>query len=42
MNSLKITANANFYHTESDDRLISVSTGNTGTLKNTSNQATPN
>ncbi|MEO8413503.1 MAG: outer membrane beta-barrel family protein [Ginsengibacter sp.] len=36
MNSLKITANANFYHTESSSTLNSISTGNTGTLKNTS------
>ncbi len=38
MNSLKITAGANFYHTESDNFTNSVSTGNTGTLKNTSNR----
>ncbi len=36
VNSLKITANTNFYHTESGSLLNSVSTGNTGTLKNTS------
>ncbi len=36
MNSLKITANTNFYHTESGSSLNSVSTGNNGTLKNTS------
>lgn len=36
MNSLKITANTNFYHTESGSILNSISTGNTGTLKNTS------
>jgi hypothetical protein len=36
MNSLKITANTNFYHTESGSLLNSISTGNTGTLKNTS------
>lgn len=38
VNSLKITANTNFYHTESGSILNSVSTGNTGTLKNTSNR----
>ncbi|HEV2831609.1 MAG TPA: outer membrane beta-barrel family protein [Hanamia sp.] len=38
MNSLKITANTNFYHTESGGILNSVSTGNTGTLKNTSSR----
>ena len=36
MNSLKITANTNFYHTESGSLLNSISTGNKGTLKNTS------
>ena len=36
MNSLKITANTNFYHTESGSVLNAISTGNTGTLKNTS------
>ncbi|MEO8763250.1 MAG: outer membrane beta-barrel family protein [Ginsengibacter sp.] len=36
MNSLKFTANANFYHTESDEDRSAISTGNTGTLKNTS------
>ncbi len=36
MNSLKITANTNFYHTESGSILNAISTGNTGTLKNTS------
>ena len=36
MNSLKITANTNFYHTESRSILNSVSTGDNGTLKNTS------
>lgn len=36
MNSLKITANTNFYHTQSGSLLNSISTGNTGTLKNTS------
>ncbi|HEY9364742.1 MAG TPA: TonB-dependent receptor family protein, partial [Chitinophagaceae bacterium] len=38
MNTLKITANSNFYHTESDNVRNAVSTGNTGTLKNTSNR----
>ena len=38
MNSLKLTANANFYHTESDETTTSLSTGNNGTLKNTSNR----
>lgn len=37
-NSVKVTANANFYHTESNDLLSSETTGNTGTLKNTSNR----
>ena len=36
MNSLKITANTNFYHTESEDSTSSINTGNVGTLKNTS------
>ena len=36
MNSLKITANTNFYHTESEDSTASINTGNVGTLKNTS------
>ena len=36
MNSLKITANANFYHTESSTNDISRTTGNKGDLKNTS------
>jgi hypothetical protein len=36
MNSLKITASTNFYHTESGSTLNSVSTGNNGTLKNSS------
>jgi hypothetical protein len=36
MNSLKITANSNYYHTESGDSIVSITTGNTGTLKNTS------
>ena len=35
-NSLKITANANFYHTESNVISNSVTTGGTGTLKNAS------
>jgi Outer membrane protein beta-barrel family len=39
MNTLKITANANFYHTETESDLASVSTGNTGTLKNTSTRS---
>jgi hypothetical protein len=38
MNSIKITANANFYHTETESDITSVSTGNTGTLKNTSSR----
>ena len=38
MNTLKITANANFYHTESDELRNAVSTGNTALLKNTSNR----
>ncbi|MGH2649295.1 MAG: hypothetical protein ACRDE8_17075, partial [Ginsengibacter sp.] len=38
MNSLKLTFNTNFYHTESDDSLGSVSTGANGTLKNFSNR----
>ncbi len=38
MNTLKITANANFYHTESESDRNSASTGNTGTLKNTSSR----
>ncbi|MDQ2719161.1 MAG: outer membrane beta-barrel protein [Bacteroidota bacterium] len=38
MNSLKITANANFYHTESNDSTNSINTGGTGTLKNYSNR----
>lgn len=36
MNTIKLTANANFYHTESDEERMSVSTGNLDTLKNTS------
>jgi hypothetical protein len=38
MNSLRITANANFYHTESDDSTNSTNTGGNGTLKNFSNR----
>ncbi len=38
MNTLKITANANFYHTESNEERSSVSTGGNGTLKNTSDR----
>lgn len=38
MNSLKITANTNYYHTESSSILKSISTGSNGTLKNTSNR----
>ncbi|MDQ6762553.1 MAG: outer membrane beta-barrel family protein, partial [Bacteroidota bacterium] len=38
MNTLKITANSNFYHTESASDRQSVSTGNTGTLKNSSSR----
>jgi hypothetical protein len=38
MNSIKITANANFYHTETESDITSVSTGNTGTLKKTSSR----
>ncbi|MEO7293077.1 MAG: outer membrane beta-barrel family protein, partial [Ginsengibacter sp.] len=37
-NTLKLTANANFYHTESEEIRNSISTGGTGTLKNTSNR----
>lgn len=36
--TLKITANTNFYHTESSGLVQSISTGNTGTLKNTSDK----
>lgn len=36
MNTLKLTANSNFYHTESNSTRDAVNTGNTGTLKNTS------
>ena len=35
-NSVKITAGTNFYHTESDDLNNSVTTGNNGVLKNSS------
>jgi Outer membrane protein beta-barrel family len=38
MNSLKVTANANFYHTESSSTNDAFSTGNNGTLKNSSNR----
>jgi len=38
MNSLKITANTNFYHTESSSLRNGVSTGNTGTIKNNSSR----
>ncbi|HET7119466.1 MAG TPA: carboxypeptidase regulatory-like domain-containing protein, partial [Hanamia sp.] len=37
-NSVKITANTNFYHTESNDITNSVTTGNSGVLKNTSDR----
>lgn len=37
-NSIKIIANANFYHTEGDDLLHSETSGNNGTLKNTSDR----
>lgn len=37
-NSIKIIANANFYHTEGNDFLHSETTGNNGTLKNTSDR----
>jgi hypothetical protein len=37
-NSLKITLNSNFYHTESNDFLNSETTGNSGVLKNTSSR----
>ncbi len=36
MNTLKITANSNFYHTESGSIRQSTNTGNSGTLKNSS------
>ncbi|HNU89004.1 MAG TPA: outer membrane beta-barrel family protein [Ferruginibacter sp.] len=35
-NTIKFTAKANFYHTESEEDKASTSTGNTGTLKNSS------
>lgn len=35
-NSIKLTAKANFYHTESEEDKTSASTGNSGTLKNQS------
>ncbi|MEO6290331.1 MAG: TonB dependent receptor [Ginsengibacter sp.] len=38
MNSLKLTANTNFYNTESESLRQSATTGNSGTLKNTSNR----
>jgi hypothetical protein len=38
MNTLKITANANFYHTESETDRNSVNTGTNSTLKNTSSR----
>ena len=38
MNTLKLTANANFYHTESEESRNAISTGTNGTLKNTSNR----
>ena len=38
MNSLKITASSNFYHTESGSLRDAVSTGNTGTFKNRSHR----
>ena len=38
MNTLKLTANANFYHTESNEDRNAVSTSNEGTLKNSSNR----
>ena len=37
-NSLKITANTNFYHTESNDLSTSETTGDSATLKNTSDR----
>jgi hypothetical protein len=36
MNTLKLTLNTNFYHTESENDMNSLTTGNTGTLKNMS------
>ncbi|MDQ6757433.1 MAG: TonB-dependent receptor family protein [Bacteroidota bacterium] len=41
-NSLKISANANFYHTQSSEIKNAVTTGNSGVLKNTSNRALNN
>jgi hypothetical protein len=38
MNTLKLSANANFYHTESEEIRNAVSTGTTGTLKNSSDR----
>ncbi len=38
LNSLKLTTNSNFYHTESSDQRMVKNTGNTGTLKNTSDR----
>ncbi len=38
MNTLKLTANTNFYNTESEEERSSVNTGTTGTLKNSSNR----
>lgn len=40
MNSLKLTANANFYHTESNESRIASTKGDTGELKNTSTRNT--
>ena len=39
MNTLKLTANSNFYHTESNSSRDAVNTGNTGTLKNSSSRS---
>jgi hypothetical protein len=36
--SLKLTANANFYHTESEETRSSITTGESGVLKNSSNR----
>ena len=41
-NSIKLTAKANFYTTESDEDKTSVSTGNNGTLKNSMNSFSKN
>jgi Outer membrane protein beta-barrel family/Carboxypeptidase regulatory-like domain len=38
-NTIKFTAKANFYHTESEENRSSVGTGNTGTLKNSMNSS---